>query len=243
MLFAARKYYHFSTSSFLLVVFWASISEELGFRLWLRFSPVKWGLGLAFFVFFLTSLIKLPFIPDQYFTFSSGLGFLTSFLLIGSVFSLIFLLLRKEKVSKVVESFFKRNFPFFFYSLAIFFAVIHITNYDVDLKTIWYFAPVLIFPQLLLSFLISFIRMKYGFFWAIATHSLNNAIAVTPLLFLAPILENESLFLEGAETIVEELSLYEMYVVFVVGFFLLLIFFLCFLSIFSLLLEFTRRGK
>ena len=227
---------------FLLVVFWASISEELGFRLWLRFSPVKWGLGLAFFVFFLTSLIRLPFIPEQYFTFSSGLGFLTSFLLIGSVFFLIFLLLKRENIGKIVETFFKRNFPFFFYTLAIFFAVIHITNYDVDLKTIWYFAPILIFPQLLLSFVISFIRMKYGFLWAVLTHSLNNAIAVTPLLFLAPILENESLFLEGVY-IVEELSFYEMYLVVVIGFFLLMVFFLCFLSILSLLLEFTKREE
>ncbi len=220
---------------FLLVVVWAPISEEIAFRLWLRFSPAKWGLGLGFFLLFTFSLI--PQIPEDFFTFNSWNGFLNSIGLISLTFVFVFSILKIKKVGFLVQRFFERNFRFFFYTIALFFAIIHIENYDVDLKTIWYFAPMLIFPQIFLSFAISFIRMKYGFLWAIFTHAINNFVAITPLLLLAPLMDMQDFTMEA----LQDMSATNVFILLFVCFFFFLLLNVCIFSIGSLILDFTRR--
>lgn len=217
-----------------LVIIWTPISEEIGFRLWLRFSPLKWGLGLGFFALFFLPFVDIPFIPTEIFTFDSVSGSLGSMFLVGCIFLFVFFLLKFKEVGLKVEKFFTKNFRFFFYSVGIFFAIIHISNYDVDLKSIWYFAPLLIFPQLFLSFSISFIRMRYGFAWAVFTHALNNSIAIIPLLILMPLLETEGI-------LVGEFSTKDVFLLLIGFSFLMMIFLVCLLSILSLILEFTKR--
>lgn len=219
---------------FFLVVVWAPISEEIGFRLWLRFSPLKWALGLGFFALFFVAFVDIPFIPNEIFTFDSISGALASMLLVGCVFLFVFFILKLKDFGLKVEKFFTKNFRFFFYTLAIFFAIIHISNYDVDLKSIWYFAPILIFPQLFLSFSISFVRMRYGFAWAVFTHALNNSIAIVPLLILMPLLETEDILMG-------EFSTKDLFLLLIAFSFLMIIFLVCLISIISLILEFTKR--
>ncbi len=214
-----------------LVVIWAPVSEEIAFRLWLKFSPFKWALGISFLSLFLILLITPPFIPEGTFILDSWQGIGNSLLLIFFLFVLIFSILNIKKVCLIVKVFFEKHFHIFFYSLALLFALIHITNYDVNLREIWYFAPILIFPQLLLSFVISFVRIKYGFIWALFTHALNNTIAITPILLMGPLLEKD----------LSALSFSEIFLFLICISFLMFVFFVCLISIFSLFLEFTKR--
>ncbi len=225
---------------FFLVAIWAPVSEEVAFRLWLKFSPFKWALGIGFFLLFLVLLIEPPFFPEEMLLLDSSQGILNSLGFLSISFVLIFSVLKVKAISFFVESFFKKYFHVFFYTLALLFAFIHLTNYDVDFKEIWYFAPLLIFPQLFLSFIITFIRMKYGFFWAMFSHSLNNIIAITPILLLSSVLEKDFFELE-TNALFETFSYTEIFLILICGFFLLLVFFVCLVSILSLLLEFTRN--
>jgi len=220
--------------TFLLVALWAPLSEEIAFRLWLRFSRFNWALGLSLLSFFYISFSEPQFIPEGAFSLDSWYGAFSSIVYILFVFVFIYLFLSLKNVSVVIEKIFKKYFSYFFFTSALLFAFLHITNYNVDLVSIWYYAPLLIFPQIFLSFMISFIRMRYGFSWAVITHSLNNAIAITPALFLIPILEN-------GDFSIAEFSVFDMATVFLVLIFLIVVFCFCFLSIISLFLEFTKR--
>ena len=231
---------------FFLVAIWAPISEEIAFRLGLRFSPINWGLSLSFLLFFLISILDLPFIPSGWFTFNSLVGTFSTIIFILLTAVLIYKVLSCKKVGFFVEKFFRRNFQFFFYTLAILFGALHIMNYDINLREMWFFIPILIAPQLLLSFTISFVRMQYGFVWAVFTHAFNNVVAITPILFLLPALES----LEGVELseienmeVFEIFSLSEIMLVIAVSIFLLIIFVVCLLSVFSLLFELLKKNN
>lgn len=227
---------------FFLVVIWAPISEEIAFRLWLRFSPINWALGLSFLIFFTVSFLNFSFIPQNLFTFNSWLGISSTILLLLFLTLFIYKLLSSKKIASSVEKFFRKNFRILFYILALSFAFLHIPNYDIDFRQFWYFAPILVAPQILLSFTISFVRMQYGFIWALFTHMLNNIAAITPLLFILPLLEGfDDASLENME-IFETLSLSEIALIMIASMFLLLIFLVCFLSIFSLLFEMLRKN-
>ncbi len=225
---------------FFIIVFWAPLSEELAFRLWLRFSPVNWALGLGFLSMFLVTFPVFSFIPENFFSLDSAEGFARMVLFTFSISLIVYLLLRIQAIKDFLGHFFEKRFKFFFYSLAIIFAVLHITNYDVDLREVWYFAPILIFPQLFLSFTISFIRMRYGFSWAVFTHALNNFVAITPLLLIMN-LDPNLLRGENVEQVLDHLSLSDMLFLFLTSSFLILVFAFCFFSLISLTLEFTRR--
>ncbi len=225
-----------------LVVVWAPFSEEIAFRLWLRFSPFNWALGLGFVALFLTALFEVPFFPENYFVFDSWVGTLSSILLVFFVGSIIYSLLSIERIASLVKKFFHKNFKYFFYTLALLFGAMHIANYDVDLKQIWYFAPILVFPQIFLSFAISFIRMNYGFSWAIFTHALNNVVAITPVLFFLPLLEKmDSVSFEETEFL-EIFSINEVILILGVFSFLSFIFMVCIFSVISLVYEMVKKN-
>jgi membrane protease YdiL (CAAX protease family) len=221
---------------FFLIVIWAPISEEIAFRLWLRFSPLKWAFGLSFL-----SLFVIPFFNLSFLTLDSWRNVLsTSLFLLLLIFSL-YRLFSYEKIAQKVPLFLQKNFRFLFYISSIAFAVLHITNYDIDLKTIWHFAPILIFPQLFLSFTISFVRMNYGFSWSIFMHALNNFVAVSPFLFLLPVLKKVGdISLENVE-ILEVFSTSEIALIMGVSIFLFMVFTVCFWSGFSLIFEVFKK--
>jgi membrane protease YdiL (CAAX protease family) len=221
---------------FFLIVIWAPISEEIAFRLWLRFSPLKWAFGLSFL-----SLFVIPFFNLSFLTLDSWRNVLSTSLFLLLLIFFLYRLFSYEKIVQKVPLFLQKNFRFLFYISSIAFAVLHITNYDIDLKTIWHFAPILIFPQLFLSFTISFVRMNYGFSWSIFMHALNNFVAVSPFLFLLPILERiEDVSFENIE-VLEIFSTGEMALIIGVLAFLFMVFTVCFWSVFSLIFEVFKK--
>jgi len=76
---------------------------------------------------------------------------------------------------------FKNYFPYFFYGVAMFFAWVHLFNWDISVDK-WWMTPVLVSPQLILGLLLGYVRMKYGIWYSILVHALNNAIPMMALI-------------------------------------------------------------
>ncbi|WP_299431859.1 CPBP family intramembrane glutamic endopeptidase [uncultured Aquimarina sp.] len=78
--------------------------------------------------------------------------------------------------TKKVSFFWTKNYRLFYYTSIIAFGLIHLTNYHINSYWFLIFAPFIILPQLIIGVILSFIRMKSGFIWAILLHSLYNGI-------------------------------------------------------------------
>ena len=89
------------------------------------------------------------------------------------------------------DKFLSSNYPYFFYSLTILFALIHISNFSYSASHLL-FAPIIVLPQFVASFLFGFIRIKQGFIWGFFLHALHNAIFLVPVL-LFPAINNPKL--------------------------------------------------
>lgn len=90
------------------------------------------------------------------------------------------------KVSNASSSF-DRNFPTYFYGVAVFFAFVHIFNFNLDASD-WYLTPILVMPQFVLGLLLGYVRMKYGTLYSILVHGMNNAIPIILMIFFKDML-------------------------------------------------------
>lgn len=68
-----------------------------------------------------------------------------------------------------------------FYGLTGIFGAIHITNYGVQ---VWPLLPILVLPQVIVGLWLGFIRLHYGFGWAVLAHSFHNACLLLPILLM-----------------------------------------------------------
>ncbi len=78
-------------------------------------------------------------------------------------------------------------YPYIIYVFAIIFALVHLTNYENTGIVFLLIAPVLVSSQFLGGLIMSYIRLKLGFWWGVAFHSLWNAIAAA-VFFLGELL-------------------------------------------------------
>jgi hypothetical protein len=79
-----------------------------------------------------------------------------------------------------------KSFKIAFYTFAIIFGLIHISNFGMTLNVIL-LAPILVAPQIILGGYLGFIRVRFGLVWSIALHACYNgilmAITFAPDLF------------------------------------------------------------
>jgi membrane protease YdiL (CAAX protease family) len=75
--------------------------------------------------------------------------------------------------------FFIRNFSFFFYFTAILFGLIHIFNFNGISEANFIWTPIIVIPQIIMGFLLGYVRVVYGFIYAVLFHSCINL----PILF------------------------------------------------------------
>ncbi len=68
-----------------------------------------------------------------------------------------------------------KSFKPAFYTFAIIFGLIHITNFTITTNVLL-LAPILILPQTLLGTYLGFIRVRFGLLWSIALHACYNGI-------------------------------------------------------------------
>jgi len=180
----------------LIVFFVGPITEELIFRLGLRYSPYRFGFTLVFVLLLLFELLIansawLESVLD------TVISFLNLFLFLGMLLILIislgFLLgyiTSKCKFSKKIDSFYQKNFSLIFYSFTLTFGAIHFFNFA-NFKDLWLVLPFLVAPQLFLGFILAYIRMRYSLAWAMFYHFFHNTMAALPILLFAQI-SNES---------------------------------------------------
>ncbi|CAL2086709.1 CPBP family intramembrane glutamic endopeptidase [Tenacibaculum sp. 190524A02b] len=68
----------------------------------------------------------------------------------------------------------KKVFKIAFYTFAILFGLIHITNYKIT-SNVLLLTPILIAPQIILGSYLGFIRVRFGLAWSILLHACYNA--------------------------------------------------------------------
>lgn len=100
-----------------------------------------------------------------------------------------------------------------FYGFAILFGVVHITNYDM---AVWYFLPLVVMPQVIIGFLLGFVRLRYGYIWAVLLHAFHNFCAILPL-FVIKLFGSETLQVIGEDLDMDTLSIPDYAVLSVVG--------------------------
>jgi hypothetical protein len=77
----------------------------------------------------------------------------------------------------------KVSFTAVYYSSALLFALIHMSNFsNFDFKSLFYLVPVLVFVQFLLGLIMGYLRVAYGFWYAVLFHALYNGSLVIPTL-------------------------------------------------------------
>jgi membrane protease YdiL (CAAX protease family) len=145
----------------------APILEEVIFRLPLIFNPINISLSVSTLLALIVHKV------------SNGLLSIITLILFFSIvyhFSTIYNL--------GFLSFWTKNFRFIFYLLSLIFGLVHISNYKFIEVSQYFIAPILILPQLMLAFILSYTRLYYkkGFLICILIHSLMNMISI--LVFL-----------------------------------------------------------
>jgi len=152
---------------FIIVVILSPIIEEVIFRLSLIFNPIYFALSVS-----LTIALIVHKISNNIYSLSS--------------FFLFFFLTRRltEIYKSSFNSFWIKNFKYIFYFLSILFGLVHLSNYEYSGLLQYIIAPVLIFPQLCLGFILSFTRIYYekGFLICVIFHVLMNLISVSIFL-------------------------------------------------------------
>lgn len=71
-----------------------------------------------------------------------------------------------------------RCFPYTFYGLTAAFALVHLLNYGGWTTGLLLFSPLLVAPQFVTGALTGFLRVQYGFVWAVVLHALHNLVLV-----------------------------------------------------------------
>ena len=178
-----------------LVFLWAPITEELTFRLGLRYSPYRLGFSIVFFATILAGM-GLVLFNDFFESFIdwiylySRLEILAAYIFVVAGFGVGFGFIIKKRADHArIEKFYRKNFQIIFYSLALLFGSVHLFNF-LNLGEIWYLAIILVMPQLLLGLVLGYVRMFYGIVWAVLFHFLHNAIISFPIILLSYISED-----------------------------------------------------
>jgi membrane protease YdiL (CAAX protease family) len=174
------------------VFFWGPLSEEIAFRLALRYSPYNLGYFLSFLSYFLFE-VALSFFPDFFSRVIALMDRVGPLLSLAALASLIVILgfifgflLSRSGLSRRISLVYEHYFPTIFFASSLLFAFVHFYNYA-NFKELWLALPFLIAPQFLLGLILSFIRMRYGFIWAVFYHSLHNSLTALPALLFSQV--------------------------------------------------------
>ncbi|MCP5395448.1 MAG: CPBP family intramembrane metalloprotease [Sphingomonadaceae bacterium] len=151
-----------------LLVLFAPLMEEIGFRSWLSgrtghfVALVAVGIGLVALPV-TQSAIGMPLV---------GGGFL---LLALAMAGLALWLWRGQPAG----AWFTRHFRWFYYASALAFALIHFTNYKPDEGLV---LLALVVPQFIAGLIFGYGRVQYGLWASVLLHMLHNALVVGAVL-------------------------------------------------------------
>ena len=152
-------------------------------------------LGFEMCVFYFV-LIPLDYLIEHFVSTKSKLDYKHDTLLISIISSIILapvleeigfrLVLRRNFPIKYIfsQKLWDKIFPFLVYASSVIFGFVHLTNYTNDGFWFYIFSPIIIASQLIGGFIITFIRVKYNFFYGILYHALWNVLIIFPLIFI-----------------------------------------------------------
>lgn len=151
-----------------LAAFFVPTVEETMFRLWLSFDPRHIAISLSAILTYLIFGLK-----DLFNVNLNALAIILSFIVISLV---IFRVLRDKHTEQYLCRFISIRVVGSI--SAISFGLVHITNFAPINMNIWFLYPIYVFPQVVLGYLIVFLRLKHGFIYGLGLHILVNFIAV-----------------------------------------------------------------
>lgn len=189
----------------LLAIIWAPLAEELTFRLPLKYSPFRFGFGLAFIVVLVINLLAIIWPPvtdliPWLYPDSRIVDLLIGVGIIAVIGCTVGWILKKKTSMNAFNDFYSNKFIWLFYGSALIFGVLHLANYA-RLDQIWYLTPLLIFPQVMLGLVLGYVRMRYGLGWAMLNHLIHNALLVIPAVLFSMLSADLVKSLEYGETV------------------------------------------
>jgi len=230
----------------LAAVVWAPITEELTFRLGLRFS--KWSFVISLSFIFSTILLSFSDYLGKFFKikdiFLEKYYLIFVYFLIIAIFIFLLNIFYKFFINeeKLIE-FYKKYFFIIFYLFTFLFGFVHIFNWQ-NLSQASFAIFFLFLPQLAVSFVLGFIRMNYGISWSMFCHFFYNLFFVTPIVFLSML--PFDIFKLNEEQLINSLeNLSEQYLTYTGSFFiyyLTLIFIIIFVSM-KMIIEYIKVMK
>lgn len=152
----------------IILVILVPLIEELIFRLPLIFRPVFLGLSTGTF-----SYMLLPKIFDGIELLKTDYSNYIAFSLACIVGYIAYVISSKKETS--VRSFYKRNYNLIVWLSILSFGFLHILNFDLSTKNLL-LLPFFTLPQLVAGTVLSFIRLRFGFVYAICYHALQNLL-------------------------------------------------------------------
>jgi membrane protease YdiL (CAAX protease family) len=150
----------------LIGIIFAPVFEEIFFRSLLKFSKRN-------IILFLTSVIAVII----YSAFKTKIEFV---LFLTGVFIGILCLLRFFN-RNTIEQFISSKFKYIFYASALFFGLVHSSNFTGNVYVIAAFSLILGGPQIALGLILGYIRMNYGLIYSILFHMLVNTTILLTL--------------------------------------------------------------
>ena len=150
----------------LIAVIVVPIIEESIFRLPIIFKPIYLAISFSLLTFGIVSQLGYDLGLLEYKTaLVKRLGI--------SVFVALIIFYLSNRNHDRLQLFWKNNIKYIYFSSAIIFGFVHIGNIGWTWEHVAYF-PIVFFPQLLSGFVFGFIRLRFGFLYAIIIHALNN---------------------------------------------------------------------
>lgn len=152
------------------------VLEETAFRLAIIFKPVYLAFSGAILTYYIfTKGIYQTYNLDlgDHFVVRAGAGIVMGFI--------IFFV--SQRFADQLKIFWQKNFRYIFYLSVILFGSVHILNYGLTPENIL-LMPLLTLPQLLGGVVLGYIRVQYGFIYAIVVHGLNNLLPTLLVKFL-----------------------------------------------------------
>ena len=152
---------------FTLAVIAAPVIEELIFRLPLRATAVNVTFPLSLVALFALGAIGL----------SPLIVFAIALALLGVN---VYLWRSRPRWSKL-QRWYQHHPRLLFYGTTLAFGALHITNYD---PSVWPLMVFLVLPQTILGLWLGYIRLRYGFGWAVLGHAFHNGFVLSPTLLI-----------------------------------------------------------
>ncbi|CAM2065156.1 CPBP family intramembrane metalloprotease [Sulfidibacter corallicola] len=146
--------------------------EETLFRLSLRFNPGYLALTSSVASYYvLTKLVYNTSLSavDESLVVRVGISICAC--------ALIYPILRIESIGSALANFWRRYFRWIFYGTCLFFAWIHISNYESSLVNLL-MMPIITLPQLSSALIYGYTRVAFGFQYPLLLHFSNNLIAM-----------------------------------------------------------------